>query len=153
MRNAAHGLAFALLALATTYLVTKYGDLPEKVPLHFGPSGHADSWGSKVMLWILPAVGVSSWALLWFLRNVGAKYINTPVKITDENREIQLALAHTLLARINLVVSTMFAFLTWKMVASADSPNESVLGWPFFALLAAMVIIIGSYFFAARKHR
>lgn len=45
-----------LTALPIVYLATIYGDLPERIPIHYDARGIADRWGHKSTLWALAVV-------------------------------------------------------------------------------------------------
>lgn len=62
------GITFYILTIL--YLVTQFGNLPDRVPEHFNAGGEADRWGSKMELIILPLVGGG----LWLLFTVMEKY-------------------------------------------------------------------------------
>lgn len=51
-----------------------YNSLPETVPTHFGISGKADGWSSKVSLWFMPAsLSLMIYLLLLFLPRIDPK--------------------------------------------------------------------------------
>jgi 4-hydroxybenzoate polyprenyltransferase len=53
-------LAFgaALLAGSIALTAARYGRLPTRVPIHFGITGVADSFGPRPLIWLTPAVQI-----------------------------------------------------------------------------------------------
>jgi hypothetical protein len=53
-------IAFCVAAIAGTiaYTALRYGELPERVPLHFGLTGQATGFGPRPAVWLIPAVQV-----------------------------------------------------------------------------------------------
>lgn len=49
-----HLFAAVFVALPFVYLAAIYGDLPERVPIHFDWRGQPDGYGPKAVLWLLP---------------------------------------------------------------------------------------------------
>jgi uncharacterized membrane protein len=53
--------AAGLAILAATIILTaaSYGQLPERVPLHFGLDGTVNTWGPRAAVWLLPLVALT----------------------------------------------------------------------------------------------
>ncbi len=53
-------IAFCVAAIVVTiaYTALRYGELPDRVPLHFGFSGQADGFGPRPAVWLIPAVQI-----------------------------------------------------------------------------------------------
>lgn len=64
----------ALLPAVLVFLAMPH--LPERVPIHWGLSGEADSWGSPATLWLLAAAGPLMAALFQFLPRLDPKREN-----------------------------------------------------------------------------
>jgi sterol desaturase/sphingolipid hydroxylase (fatty acid hydroxylase superfamily) len=59
------------------------GRLPERVPIHFGGSGEADTWSSRTAaLWVFAGLGLGTAALfaglVWFLGRIPAEHMDVP---------------------------------------------------------------------------
>lgn len=127
-----------------------YGDLPDQVPLHFGLSGNADSYGPKALLWILPVINLGLFYLLGLSAKTSYKLFNYPVKITEENAAIQHRIALDLVAIMRLLCCLMIAYLVYAIVWAARSGGSSINMWVLGGFLLA---IFGSiiYFTRAAK--
>ncbi len=51
-------ISVALAAVSWIFLGRRYGDLPERIPIHFGLKGTADNWGRKAWLWMCPVLSL-----------------------------------------------------------------------------------------------
>ena len=75
VREALAGLGLILLCGS---VATHWHDLPPRVPVHFGLTGHPDGFGSKIILLILPATAIVLYLALTVVARYPA-YFNFPV--------------------------------------------------------------------------
>lgn len=80
-----HRSAFALIGLTVMLIIFYYGQLPERIPIHFDINGNPDGWSKKAMLWILPAIFVGTVVMLQVISKMSPDNFNYPVQITEEN--------------------------------------------------------------------
>ncbi|MEQ9099753.1 MAG: DUF1648 domain-containing protein [Imperialibacter sp.] len=66
-----HLLSIPLVAFLILYPSWMYGELPERIPVHFNLAGEADRWGGKGHLFVLPGIGIGLYLLLLFLAKSG----------------------------------------------------------------------------------
>jgi uncharacterized membrane protein len=57
-------VAIAGIVVSLIIVISSWGSLPEKVPMHFDFSGKVTSYSSKNSLWILPLSSIFSYFLL-----------------------------------------------------------------------------------------
>jgi uncharacterized membrane protein len=134
---AAWGL-LGMIGLATFY----YGQLPEQIPTHFGPSGQPDAFGSKNSLWMLPIIGTAIFALMTFL-NRRPDWFNYPAKITAENAERQYTMGVRLIRFLKATVMLLFAYLVWGTINIANGGAEKLSSW----ILILPLLTVGSVLF------
>lgn len=63
-------LNLAALAVAVGAVLlagVNYPRLPERIPIHFGVTGDPDGWAAREMIWLLPAIGLASFGVLFGL--------------------------------------------------------------------------------------
>jgi uncharacterized membrane protein len=89
-QNRAKLWLFASALLALAHLAWNYGALPEKMPSHFGPDGHADGWMTKAAYAQLEIGLIAGMTALfigigWLIKVVPADAVNIP------NRDYWLA--------------------------------------------------------------
>jgi uncharacterized membrane protein len=144
-------LAAVLAFLPGAWTWRFWSRLPERVPIHFGPGGHADAWGSRNMIWLLPAVSVFLLVLLLTLLRHPTLY-NMPIKLTEENVHRQMHLARWVASATMLWALVLLAWISWEQiqVAMGEAPG---LGGGLYVLLGAEAGILIWYFSAVLRRR
>ena len=66
LRNITDALCFLMILGYVMYLVATWGNLPERVPIHFNVHGIPDRYGKKGSLLLEPILGLLILALLMF---------------------------------------------------------------------------------------
>ena len=67
MRSHKHFLSLLMVVAAVAVSLAAYPRLPERMPVHWGPSGHADRFGSRATgSMMLPAAMLAIWLFLTF---------------------------------------------------------------------------------------
>ena len=109
---------FVLLSIILVVSVYALVNLPSKIPVKYDGNHNVISYGSKVVLLIVPFMAlVLGFALRW-LRNY-PHIFNYPFKITEQNIEVQYRLAQRLIMWINIVETMIFAYLAVTGFVSA----------------------------------
>ena len=145
-------IAFALIVIHILLLVFYYSDLPGTIPTHFNGAGDPDGYGSKTTLFLIPAFSVFIYLSLTIAAFFPHIY-NFPVKITEQNAEIQYRLAIRFLRAIKVLVLLMFAFINYRtvLIALGSTTGLGVVFLPVFLLLFFGVIAL--YFVQALNNR
>jgi hypothetical protein len=104
-------------------------DLPSRVPVHFGLTGHPDGFGSKIILLLLPATAVLLYLALTAVARYPA-YFNLPVPVTDLNRQTLRRLAIEMLGWLKAEVMCILAWLTFAAISTAAG-HRAGLGTAF----------------------
>ncbi|HIB50370.1 MAG TPA: DUF1648 domain-containing protein, partial [Phycisphaerales bacterium] len=133
------------------YLVIQaWPNLPATIPIHFDAAGNADGFGSKGMIWLLPAIGVVMVPAMLFLRRF-PWLSNVPFEITEENAAYQYGLIVRLLSLLACFVSLLFLLLVYDTLTIAFG-GSSLLGWLFMPIfLSGIMGPIIWYFIAALR--
>lgn len=118
---------FILLA-SVVYMVTSFSALPQQIPTHFNGAGEADGFGSKNLLFILPAIGLLLFFGLTFMRKSPHSF-NYPVAITEENAAQKYRLAITMVNVLKYVTTLLFAYLLWNSVRVGLGLSEGLGAW------------------------
>ena len=133
-------------------ILQAWSSLPATIPIHFDAVGNPDGYGSKGMIWLLPAISVVMIPAMLFLRRF-PWLSNVPLKITEENAEYQYTLIVRLLSLLACFVSLLFLMLVYDTISIA-SGGVSLLGWMFMPIfLGGITGPIIWYFIAALKGR
>lgn len=124
-------LSIVVLLLGWWIALNVYPRLPERIPVHFGLTGEADRWGSRWMIFLMPAIGAMVLTLdYWifeYLSPRGTKPIPAEVKTP----------LHLLL----LQLSVIFTYITWRMSEVAFGRARGLGGW---FLPVTLLVILGT---------
>lgn len=133
-----------ILAIAASFVLVgiNYAQLPDEIPVHFDLSGHPNSWGPKIIIWVLPGImSATAGFLLWL--STMPHNLNYPVKITPENAAFQYKKTRLVLRWLSFVTAGMTFYLSWKTIQIAlgkASQLDPWFLWVFLSLIGASVI-------------
>jgi hypothetical protein len=125
MRTIREALAGLGLLCVCTSLPANWNYLPFRVPVHFGLNGHPDGFGSKSLLWVLPATAVVLYLTLTVVSRYPA-YFNFPVPVTDRNRQTLRDLTVEMIGWLKAEVMCIFAWLTFAAISTAEGHSAGV---------------------------
>lgn len=99
-----------LLIGTLIYLIVRWNEIPDQIPVHYNAAGEIDGWGGKGMVWLLVVI---SWGLYLGITFVGRfpELWNTGVKITKTNKEKVYRLIKYLIGTSKLILITVFTLL------------------------------------------
>lgn len=134
------GITFYILAIV--YLVTQFGDLPDRVPSHFNGAGEVDRWGSKLELIILPLVGGGLWILFTVLEKYPHQlnYLN----LRKDNVEAQYKNGRLMLNVLKNEIVLFFSLISYYMIQIAKGALDGIGG---VFLPVFLVVILGTTFY------
>lgn len=137
-------LAFGGAVWGLLIAVGEYGDLPERIPIHFNAGGIPDDWGPRAMVFLLPLIGFGQYLLMTFL-NYYPHSMNYPVKITAENAEYQYRLSTRLIRFMKMFLCVAFGVMTWYIVKVAKGEATGLPGWLLWGFLVGTLLPILVY--------
>jgi len=132
-------IAACALLLQIFLLLANWGDFPDNIPTHFGPSGAPDSWGSKYVFFILPGVSAAIYILLT-LSYFPHRY-NYIVAITVKNAELQYSIAQAFLTILKSEIVLIFTYIVWVTIQIVHGEAE---GLGVFFLPTLLILVFGS---------
>jgi hypothetical protein len=145
-------LAAAAAIVTALVLLLPYGDIPDRIPRHFGASGDPDAWGDKSLLLWLTGLNV----LLYAGMTVGSRFphrFNYPWPITHQNASQQYRLARRLLMAVKGAVAWIFTYITYATVQTASGEAEG-LGAGFLPFALGITFVpVAAYFVLAYRCR
>jgi uncharacterized membrane protein len=115
-------LAVAVVAVITNLVLvaTRYSNLPEEVPTHYGFFGRPDRWGSKAIMWFFALMPVMTVILL-------AAPITGMVARTTKNSDIdEVRATIRLLAAMSAYLSVGSYVMTLRMIAVAEKESDGL---------------------------
>ncbi len=145
--------AIAFVSLVAMFVVvgSNWVDLPDRIPVHFGPSGLPDSWGGKDSIWLLPGIGLLTYSLLSFSRG-RPQWINIPFALDKFNPEV-LAILNQFILATKASVMVMLGLLSWRSVEVALG-RAAGLGMEFLPITFALVFLpMAAYLPKLWRHR
>lgn len=143
---------FLVLIGTIVYLIYHWNDLPSRIVIHFNGRGEADGWGSKGVLWIIPAISAVLFAGLTVLMRYPHAY-NYPVSITENNAAEQYAIARQMLGWINLEIMALFAYIVSLTVRATQSNGGGNESWSVWVIVAVIVGTIAIYMVRSLRAR
>ncbi len=135
------GISFVLLLLMLFAVFQNYADLPNLVPSHFGADGLADEYGNKMVVWLLPSIGILIFIGSIILNNFPHKF-NYLVAITKENAKQQYAIGTRIVRFSNLFVMAIFFYISNKTINIALQKSEASLN-AWFSPIIIILILVG----------
>jgi uncharacterized membrane protein len=139
--EAAGWLMVALLWIITLW---DYSGLPDQIPVHFGASGKADSYGSKTNLLILPVLGTVMYIGLTLLGRIPHAF-NYPGKITPENALRQYTSATRMIRVLKFILVLVFTMIVWGTLRTVSGKSDGLGAW--FLPLTIILFVIPFIFY------
>lgn len=143
------GLAWITVFAMFAYPLYHYGNLPDEIPIHFGPNGQVDAYGPKRSIWILPIISLITF-LIFFILNLSPHIFNYPTKITEDNALVQYQAATRLMRLLNAIITVFMAYITYGIVQTALG-KQNGLGTNAIWIFMAAVVGITIYYFWKNK--
>ncbi len=138
------GLAVVGLLLLMALPVLYYGELPDRIPQHFGVDGRPDAYGHKTGVLLLPVVGLLLYVVLTYVARIPHKF-NYSVRITDENALYQYRNALRLIRWLKTFLIFAFGYITYQSIHTALG-NAVGLGRYFIFVFLGVILFLLGYF-------
>jgi uncharacterized membrane protein len=133
-------IGWLALILLWGFTLWNYSALPESIATHFNATGHADAYGSKSSIFILPIIGSVIFIGLSFLNRY--PYIfNYPTPITAENAGRQYANGTRLIRYLKSLLVIVFGFILQVTMRTAATHSEG-LGILFFPITLGVMFVL-----------
>ena len=131
-------IAIVALLYGIVLVLQNWSTLPQSIPTHFNAKGEADGWGSKEMIWLLPAINVVVIPMMLWLRRY-PWLSNVPWEINEKNALQQYGLIVRLLSLLSTTVALLFLVLLFDTISIAGG-GTSLLGWWFMPIFVVGTI-------------
>lgn len=122
-----------------------YGDLPDRIPIHYDLNGVPDGYGHKTFIWLLPGLGGLLFWGLWQLKKYPHTF-NYPQPITEQNAERLYRLSVRMLRSLNAIITGVFAYITYATIQTALG-NQNGLGPSFMPIFLVLLFGTLGYFY------
>lgn len=146
LKRITDAVCIVLIFAYILYLRACWGDLPERVPIHFNLQGIPDRYGKKGSLLFEPILGILILALMMFCECIPKEWCNFPVEVTEENQNRLYEIGQKMLAVIKLlaVMVCLYAGLSGNL-----SPAPM---WPVIVLIAGIFVVVIAGIRAMKKY-
>ena len=121
-------IALIGLLLTIFLVIISYNDLPDVIPRHYTGNGQPDGYGTKSLLFIVPAMAIA----IYIAMTLAARYPNTlnyPVRITLENASKQYANLIMMMRIIKLLIVAMSLYLTFATIQIGLGKMHGLGNW------------------------
>jgi uncharacterized membrane protein len=145
-----------LLALITYTVLSRYGALPDRVPVHFGISGTPDRWGSKSELFALVAIAWGLTILFYALtlamprlaRN--PRYLNIPrkeefLKLRPEKQAVFWELLQEFMTGMTVSCNLIFYLIVRGTLRVVEGRTAALPVFELYVGLAVLLLMVVVY--------
>lgn len=139
MKNKKFLLIYIILTVLPLVMsITAMFFMPDKVPVHYGPSGAVDRFGSKYELMILNVFSVVIAVVMWFSSSRSSKN-----ESSTKNNERIILITGALILALFLILNAFFLCLAFKGAESIyDAPVD--IGRLICGLFGVFFVISGN---------
>ena len=124
--------------------------LPDVIATHFDISGKVDSYGSKLVMFLLPTIGTVLFAGLLLVNKYPYKF-NYPAKITYENALKQYTLATKIIRFLKSSIMILFDFIVVMIYSSSSGKSDGSI---FFIIpIIILLILAPTFFYIYKSHK
>lgn len=130
--------------IATISIIVLWIKAPSEIPIHYGFTGHVDSYGSKSNSVILLIFLIAIYLIFMFISKYPKSY-NYIVPINDLNRERQYNISSTFMKILSLELMILISYMSIKSLIGAKSITN------YFIVI--IVVSVGIYIYFSVKNR
>ncbi|WP_100330246.1 DUF1648 domain-containing protein [Bacillus xiapuensis] len=137
-------IGFFFFFASILFLFIVWGNLPEKVPAHYGFSGEVNRWGSKWELLILPGTGVFLLLLMTAMERHPEMH-NYPRRFNESNAEAFYRHSRKIVNQLKNICLLLFAFIQVTTILIALGYKINLNQWflPVIIVSTGWPIVIG----------
>lgn len=139
-------LSIVILIITALYFFFSWGDIPDRVPMHYNFAGEVDRYGNKEGLIILLFLYVTVYGIITLVEYLPPAYWNIPVKLTQQNKDFIYSETKKLLITEKLAIVILFSY-----IAIAASTNYPISSWVMIITLSLVFGPIIIYFMKIKK--
>jgi uncharacterized membrane protein len=152
--------SFGIILASIIASMIFWSDLPARIPTHFGVSGAPDAWSVKNIWYVfmLPFMNLLMAGLFTVIYRF-PQYTSWPttlvlMTVDEEKREKIFEVLRSMNAWIFFLITSMFAYLQYAILATANGRAFGVLNYimiGFLVVMFAYIIMINVRMFFAVK--
>jgi uncharacterized membrane protein len=137
--------SLVILLIGEGYAIISFNQLPNIIPIHFGPNGSPDGYGNRNTLWLLLGINLFTYLMMIFSIRYPA-LINYPFRVENhKNEELQFKNVFLMIRTLKLLIVIMFSYITYATIQTAKG-EMSGLGTGFMLIFIGSIISLTAYF-------
>jgi uncharacterized membrane protein len=136
--------SWLLLATVWGLALISYGELPDRIPIHYSAVGEADGFGRKENILTFPLVATLLFTGLAALSKFPHKF-NYLTDITKENATVQYSNATRLIRYLKLIIVVVFGLIVFETVRNTKGESDGLGIW-FLPLTVGLIFVPLIYF-------
>lgn len=133
--------ALAGIIRTVVLIAESFSTLPQRIPIHYAITGEANGYGSKWLIWVLPAVATLIFTILTLAQRK-PDVLKYPVPLTADNFSRQLHNVRLMFCFIKMYVAGIMLFLTYQTIRNANNSTAQLSSWFLPVLLVTLFAII-----------
>jgi uncharacterized membrane protein len=122
------------------FSIFSYFRCPEIIPTHFAADGTPDQHGSKILLFLMPAIAT----ILFFGLNALSRHpkiYNYPQKITEDNAEVVYKNGAKMMLALNGCLMLIFLLIELEMYRGARNKQLPFHWWEFAFIIIVPIVV------------
>jgi uncharacterized membrane protein len=135
-------ISATVLTMIVVYTAINFSDLSDTIPTHFNASGEPDGFGDKLYIWLLPAIGIATFTVL-FVGNKFPHFHNYKFNITEDNALKNYRFMTRVFRFTNLFVAVLFIFIQYMMIEQGKGNATGFGEWftPFIIVISLVFAV------------
>jgi len=124
--------------------ITNYTNLPDTIPIHYNGAGHADGFGRKGNILILPLISTVLFIGMTILNKL-PQVFNYPTDITKDNALRQYTNATRMIRYLKVIIVVIFGVIVLQTIRNANGQTSGLGVW-FLPLTLGLIFVPLTYF-------
>lgn len=142
---------WSVLVFTWGFLYFNYEKLPTSIPVHFNFSGYADGFGSKWIIFLLPAIATVIYIAITIINKYPHRF-NYPILITRRNAKRHYTQATRRMRFLKFFTSVLLSYLTYRIILIASGKFDNLGKWFAPTVISVLLIFFLFTLFEALLH-
>ncbi|MEW8956527.1 DUF1648 domain-containing protein [Clostridium sp.] len=131
------------------FIITSWGDIPERIPGHYNGLGEIDRWVSKSQILVPPIIGLLMYLGLTII-TFFPKIWNVPSGKKEENKNAIYQCAKTMIIVLKVEIISAFFYITFHSANSLELP-KAFLPIELFIIFGSLIFFTARSFYLGKK--
>jgi uncharacterized membrane protein len=144
-------ISWTIFLITIAYVISFYGDLPDKVAAHFDLDGNPNRYDGKSVFIVMLFIELFVLGLFEVVSNMDPNAMNHPVKLTEENKAFQIKNTLATLHGIGVFVAILMLSIVRYMHQKTINTHYPMI--MVNIVLVAMFVFIGWRIYLSFRHQ